>query len=63
MLTAAARPSAITASWNVAVFTVAGASKAAAVAALLRGDDLPAARVHAGRTLWLVDGAARADAP
>jgi 6-phosphogluconolactonase/glucosamine-6-phosphate isomerase/deaminase len=47
----------------MAVFTVAGASKAAAVAALLRGDDLPAARVHAGRTLWLVDGAARADAP
>jgi len=48
---------------RMAVFTVAGASKAAAVAALLRGDDLPAARVHAGRTLWLVDGAARADAP
>jgi 6-phosphogluconolactonase len=48
---------------RAAVFTVAGASKAAAVAALVRGDDLPAARVHAGRTLWLVDGAARADAP
>jgi 6-phosphogluconolactonase len=48
---------------RLAVFTVAGASKAGAVAALLRGDDLPAARVHAGRTLWLVDGAARADAP
>jgi 6-phosphogluconolactonase len=48
---------------RTAVFTVAGASKADAVAALLRGDDLPAARVHAGRTLWLVDGAARADAP
>jgi len=48
---------------RTAVFTVAGSSKAAAVAALLRGDDLPAARVHAGRTLWLVDGAARADAP
>jgi len=48
---------------RTAVFTVAGASKAAAVAALVRGDDLPAARVHAGRTLWLVDGAARADAP
>jgi 6-phosphogluconolactonase len=46
-----------------AVFTVAGASKAEAVAALERGDDLPAARVHAGHTLWLVDGAARADAP
>ena len=48
---------------RLAVFTVAGASKAEAVAALLRGDDLPAARVHAGRTLWLVDGAARGDSP
>jgi len=48
---------------RVAVFTVAGASKAAAVAALLRGEDLPAARVHAGHTVWLVDGPARAEAP
>ena len=48
---------------RTAVFTVAGASKAAAVAALVRGDDLPAARVHAGRTLWLVDGGARSDSP
>ena len=48
---------------RVAVFTVSGASKAPAVAALVRGDDLPASRVHAGRTVWLVDGAARADAP
>ena len=48
---------------RLAVFTVAGASKADAVAALQRGDDLPAARVHAGRTLWLVDGPARAAAP
>jgi 6-phosphogluconolactonase len=48
---------------RTAVFTVAGASKADAVAALLRGDDLPAARVHAGQTIWLVDGAARGDAP
>ena len=48
---------------RLAVFTVSGASKADAVAALLRGDDLPAARVHAGRTLWLVDGPARAGAP
>jgi 6-phosphogluconolactonase len=47
---------------RLAVFTVAGASKAEAVAALVRGDDLPAARVHAGRTLWLVDGPARAAA-
>jgi 6-phosphogluconolactonase len=48
---------------RLAVFTVSGASKAPAVAALLRGDDLPAARVHAGRTLWLVDGPAAAAAP
>ncbi|HEX4126059.1 MAG TPA: 6-phosphogluconolactonase [Acidimicrobiales bacterium] len=48
---------------RLAVFTVAGASKAEAVAALERGDDLPAARVHAGQTLWLVDGAARGHAP
>ncbi len=48
---------------RLAIFTVAGASKADAVAALLRGDDIPAARVHAGRMLWLVDGPARASAP
>jgi 6-phosphogluconolactonase len=48
---------------HLAVFTVAGASKADAVARLLRGEDIPAARVHAERTLWLVDGAARAAAP
>ena len=48
---------------RLAVFTVAGASKADAVARLLRGDDIPAARVHAGRMLWLVDGPARAAAP
>jgi 6-phosphogluconolactonase len=48
---------------RLAVFTVCGDSKAAAVAALVRGDDLPASRVHAGQTDWLVDGAAFADAP
>ncbi len=48
---------------RLAIFTVAGASKADAVAALLRGDDIPAARVHAGRVLWLVDGPACASAP
>ncbi len=48
---------------RLAVFTVAGSSKAAAVAALLRGEDLPAARVHAGHTVRLVDGPARAEAP
>jgi 6-phosphogluconolactonase len=48
---------------RLAVFTVSGSSKADAVAALVRGDDLPAQRVHAGQTLWLVDGAARGNAP
>jgi 6-phosphogluconolactonase len=48
---------------RLAVFTVAGASKADAVARLERGEDIPAARVHAGRTVWLVDGPARATAP
>jgi len=48
---------------RLAVFTVAGAAKAPAVAGLVRGEDLPAARVHAGRTIWLVDGPAFADAP
>jgi 6-phosphogluconolactonase/glucosamine-6-phosphate isomerase/deaminase len=48
---------------RLAVFTVAGASKAPAVAALLRGEDIPAARVHAATTVWLVDGPARGDLP
>jgi 6-phosphogluconolactonase len=46
---------------RLALFTVAGASKAPAVAALLRGDDIPAARVHAASTVWLIDGPARGD--
>jgi 6-phosphogluconolactonase len=48
---------------RAAVFTVAGRAQAHAVAALARGEDLPAARVHAGTTIWLVDADARADAP
>ncbi|MBV8461772.1 MAG: 6-phosphogluconolactonase [Acidimicrobiales bacterium] len=48
---------------RLAVFTVAGAAKAAAVAALQRGEDIPAARVHAGHMVWLVDRAAAADSP
>jgi 6-phosphogluconolactonase len=48
---------------RLAVVTVTGASKADAIAALARGEDLPAARVHAGRMLWLVDRAAHGDAP
>jgi len=43
---------------RVAVFTVAGDSKQDAVAALRRGDDIPAARVKAQRVVWLVDEAA-----
>jgi 6-phosphogluconolactonase len=38
-----------------AVFTVAGESKQDAIAALRRGDDIPAARVKAKRIVWLVD--------
>jgi 6-phosphogluconolactonase len=45
---------------RLAVVTVAGASKADAVARLVKGDDIPAGRVHAGQMLWLVDGPARA---
>jgi 6-phosphogluconolactonase len=41
-----------------AVFTVAGDSKRDAVAALRRGDDIPAARVQASRVIWLIDEAA-----
>jgi 6-phosphogluconolactonase len=43
-----------------AVFTVAGDSKREAIAALRRGDDIPAARVKAERVVWLVDEAASA---
>jgi 6-phosphogluconolactonase len=38
-----------------AVFTVAGESKRDAIAALRRGDDIPAARVKSARIVWLVD--------
>lgn len=37
------------------VFTVAGRAKRPAVARLRQGEDLPAARVRAGRVTWLVD--------
>ena len=43
---------------RVAVFTVAGESKQGAIAALRRGDDIPAARVKAERVVWLIDAAA-----
>jgi 6-phosphogluconolactonase len=48
---------------RVAVFTVSGESKQDAVAALRRGDDIPAARVKAQRVVWLVDEAASGQAP
>ncbi len=48
---------------RTAVFTVSGAAKAEAVAALQRGEDIPASRVHARHTVWLVDDAARGGAP
>jgi 6-phosphogluconolactonase len=43
---------------RTAVFTVTGAAKAAAVEALRRDEDIPAARVRAGRVVWLLDAAA-----
>jgi 6-phosphogluconolactonase len=40
------------------VFTVMGAEKAEALAAVAHGEDVPAARVRAERCIWLVDPAA-----
>lgn len=40
---------------RLVVFTVAGAAKRDAFARLRAGEDLPAARVAAGRIIWLVD--------
>jgi len=40
---------------RLVVFTVAGAPKHDALAGVLDGDDLPAARVRAERVLWLCD--------
>ena len=48
---------------RLALFTVTGESKRDAVAALRRGDDIPARRVHAKRVVWLVDEAAGGSAP
>lgn len=50
------------ASAALVVFTVAGADKRDALAAVRRGDDLPASRVRAPRVIWLVDEAAAGDA-
>ncbi len=43
---------------NLVVVTVAGASKAEALAAIADGQDLPAAHIDAERVVWLVDAAA-----
>ncbi|MGH9128623.1 MAG: 6-phosphogluconolactonase [Acidimicrobiales bacterium] len=43
---------------RLVVFTVSGASKAAAMRAVLDGEDVPASRVRAERIVWLVDPAA-----
>ncbi len=43
---------------RLAVFTVAGEGKREALQRVKAGDDLPAARVTAGRVIWLVDEAA-----
>jgi len=44
---------------NLVVVTVVGADKADALSRLTRGEDLPAARLPAGKLLWLIDAAAR----
>jgi len=43
---------------SLAVFTVAGEQKREALRRVLAGDDVPAARVRAGRVIWLADSAA-----
>jgi 6-phosphogluconolactonase len=43
---------------RLVVVTVEGESKAEALAAVARGDDVPASRVEAERVIWLVDEAA-----
>ena len=48
---------------RLVVVTVAGEAKADALAAVARGDDVPAARITAERVMWLADPAAAADLP
>lgn len=43
---------------RLVIFTVSGEAKRPAMEAVYAGEDLPAARVRAGRVLWLVDHAA-----
>jgi 6-phosphogluconolactonase len=45
-----------------ATFLVTGADKAETLDAVRKGADLPASRVHAERTIWLVDAAAAGQA-
>jgi len=48
---------------RLVVFTVEGEHKADALAAVARGDDVPATRVEAERIVWLVDEAAASRLP
>ncbi|MCU1354900.1 MAG: 6-phosphogluconolactonase [Acidimicrobiales bacterium] len=48
---------------RLAIVTVAGEAKADALAAIARGEDLPAARIGSERVLWLVDEAAASKLP
>ncbi|HEY8547297.1 MAG TPA: 6-phosphogluconolactonase [Acidimicrobiales bacterium] len=48
---------------RLALFTVAGAEKADALARVAAGEDLPAARVRAEQVLWIVDPAAASKLP
>jgi 6-phosphogluconolactonase len=48
---------------RLAIVTVFGPAKAAALGRIATGDDLPAAHLHAERVLWLVDPAAAAELP
>ena len=48
---------------RLAMVTVVGEEKAEALAAVARGDDLPAAHLRAERVVWLVDRAAAARLP
>jgi len=48
---------------RLVVVTVEGEEKAEALAAVRRGDDVPAARIEGERVLWLVDPAAASQLP
>jgi 6-phosphogluconolactonase len=45
---------------RLVIFTVAGAGKREALASVIKGADLPAARVTADEVVWLVDREAAA---